>query len=434
MSDIVAVKRVKKKRTKTERLWQQAARLRQSNDHLKAALDNLVLQIQREIVPQEKALAESQIPLGIKLLKLGQRKSLTNRERDTLHGWVMELFEDLQAFDLIDNDLRNHLARYDAFRLGLDLDESEEPHVALNQLVEQQALEAQRQREIEAQQQAEADQHERAQMLDQGKQKIEQALDSVLGPRPEHEADKTDDLFADELKEEIVLEQQLYDQQRKALREEMLADLYEDIDLLFDENDDILDAEEFERLFEEHLRGTQHNDAYTPTDRTDKQHSPMDDSTLQKLFRATAAKLHPDRERDPALRDQKQRLMVSLLKARKRGDIVTIIELYNTWVGSGDVLSDGDQQALYAALEHWLVMLEREKQQIISESPIHFHAYHEYYDQSQRMTDRAIRQRINAISRGVEANQKLSAAITTIKSLKPWLSDRYEQGRWALGY
>jgi hypothetical protein len=73
---------------------------------------------------------------------------------------------------------------------------------------------------------------------------------------------------------------------------------------------------------------------------------------FQRLFRSTAAKLHPDREPDPALRDVKQGLMSDLLKARKTGDVMTILELYQEYVDREQIFSKADEKQLITALEH----------------------------------------------------------------------------------
>jgi hypothetical protein len=441
MSNVVSVKKKKPRQSKFERLWQRATRLKADNDALKSSLDQLILRVQQEVIPYEKALAESQKPLGIKLLTLGQRKTMTNWERETLHEWVGEVFEDLRDFNLIDEDWLNHMARYDAFRMGIELEEGEAPYEALSKKMQQFEEEARARQEEEARAYQEQEQEAREAYFRDGTKKIEMKLDRVLGPRPETTQSQTDDLWKDELDEAISQEQVAYDARREALRAQMLEELNEDIALIFDDQDDDdddfdnlddiddLDAflnEQAEKIFNSFKREGDNEVAENPAGKD----NPLTTDTFQRLFRATAAKLHPDREPDPALRDKKQQLMASLLKARKRGDIITIIDLYKTWVGDQNSLSQTDEKALHSALEQWVSTLEAEKHEIIAESPMHFHVYNEYHHRSKRKVDQSLKKRIDALERAVVANQRLGGSITSLKSLKPWLEQRFEQTRW----
>lgn len=437
MSEIVAVRKPKAIRPKTQKLWQRASRLKNENESLKATLDQLVQRVQQEILPHEKNMAESQMPLCIKLLSLGQRKTLAKWQRQTLHDWILEMFEGFHAFGLVDDELRNHMARYDAFRLGVELEDDEAPYEELGKKLAQFEKEAQRREEEERQQEAEVLEEERAQYIAEGRQSIERELDKQLGRRPEKSENGTGDLWEDDLDAEIQQLQEAYDRKREQYRKVLLDELQEEADYVFgDEDDDFDDMnfEAFERLFTERFEETFFGSEREQAKPEQETGIPLDNGTLQRLFRATAAKLHPDREPDPELRSKKQRLMATLLKARKKGDIITVMELYNTWVGEQERLNKADEKSLQAAIEQWLVVLDRERDEIIATSPMHHHVYDEYYDRSKRKIDQAFRARIDDISEAAEASLTLGAQLSTLKSLKPVLERRFEYNRWSLGY
>lgn len=306
--------------------------------------------------------------------------------------------------------------------MGIELEDCDAPYQELGRKIQQVQEETQARQREEARYFQEQEQQEREAMLVEGKERIERALDDLLGSQPEAGQVQRD-----------------YDNRRAALRAEMLQDLEEDIALLFDEGEEELDAahlddiEDLDEFLNEQAEKI-YNSFNKNTDKEETQAAALSSATFQRLFRATAAKLHPDREPDPALRDEKQRLMATLLKARKRGDIVTVVDLYNTWVGEHNALSQSDEKALHEAMQQWVNTLEREEQEIISESPLHYHVYKQYHHSSATKVDRAVEQRIHALNRAVETNEMLGVTLTSLKSLKPWLEDRFEQHRWSLGY
>ncbi|HGB4869509.1 TPA: hypothetical protein ACIVK9_003356 [Salmonella enterica subsp. enterica serovar Muenchen] len=65
-------------------------------------------------------------------------------------------------------------------------------------------------------------------------------------------------------------------------------------------------------------------------------------SQLSKIYRQIARVVHPDRERDPLKKEEKHRLMQQLVKARKEGDVVTLVTMYDEFVPDGDIVLDSE--------------------------------------------------------------------------------------------
>ena len=116
MSQVITTKKTRKKQSPFEKMWARAINLKKGNEKLEAELAELVERMRKTILPKEIENVKAQTPLLQKLLTLGQRKSLTNWERASLDDWICSLTEEFSRMNLIDNDLRDHLARYDAYR------------------------------------------------------------------------------------------------------------------------------------------------------------------------------------------------------------------------------------------------------------------------------------------------------------------------------
>ncbi|MBV1919706.1 MAG: hypothetical protein KUG73_03430 [Pseudomonadales bacterium] len=69
-----------------------------------------------------------------------------------------------------------------------------------------------------------------------------------------------------------------------------------------------------------------------------KEKNIFSDKWLRTIFRRTANALHPDKERNAALRKEKEGLMAQLLTARDDKDVYSLINLYMQHVDSDDLL------------------------------------------------------------------------------------------------
>ncbi len=415
----------KKKQFAFEKLWARAKKLKAQNAKLASDLEKIVVRLKETVLPQELAVVQAQKPLLITLLQMGQRKSMTQWERQVLDEWIREMLEDFHDHNLIDTKLLNYLARYDAFRMGIELDNNNsEPHQQFIEIVQQAENDRQEQLRQEAQATADSINEFREELRTGGHADIEAELDSILGPRPEITESIATDLFADDLAELHQQHQKQYDEERAILRQKMIDDLLYEIDQITGGSQHgSMDGDSF-------ANDTYNNeDGYSDNPYTDEPETvepQLTDGTFQRLFRATAAKLHPDREADPALRLEKQSLMATLLKARKNGDLLTVLELYENWVGEHAGFSNTDKKSLKHTLKNWVISLEEEQQEIVMQSPLHFRAFNNYHNKSQQKISREISQRIRELQRSANIIEEMSNQITSLKSLKPFLEERYD--------
>ena len=436
MPQITVSPKPNKKKSTFEKLWAQANALKQSNQRLERELNAIVERMQETVIPEELKLVEAQVPLVKKLLDLGQRKSMTKWERQTLDSWILELVDDMHHCSLINDELKDCIARYDAFRMGIELEDSDlPPH---QQFIEKiRAAEDEARQEHEQQQKAHSESREqrREQMIKLANISIAQALDHSLGPRPTIEETPVDDLFESELNEQLKIQQEKYDNDRAELQAQLTKDAFDEIDRLLSEDErsyqfDDLNTDVFDDLLDELFEEPMWSeiDEENGTDCVSKKNNPaLTNDAFQQLFRATAAKLHPDREPDPELCLEKQQLMAKLLKARKHGDLITVLELYETWVGEHAGFNKTDQRALTQTVRQWLKNLDDEKDDIIMQSPLHCRAYNQFHNKSKRKVDTAFELYLSSLEKQQTALNKCSEQIRSLATLKPWLEERYDQ-------
>jgi len=442
MTNLTATKKTgktKSKKSDFQKMWDKADRLQRQNAQLKDRLDGLIESSEQKIRPVEREAAEANLPLLRKLLSMGQRKSLAKWERQILDGWVKELITAMHTFNLSDSQLMDDIARYDAFRMGVALDDSDEDSASPYEQMTLHVQNLQREAEAAAEQersnekaQTEAELNDLNARVDE---LVESILDEQLGPPPavDEKHSHTFDLLQDQLDAELEKRQQEYQEKRNALRDELMAELSKDMRDEFgfspfdndtmDSNDDPFANPDFDF-------NTDFNANYEGANSPAAASAPkIDNQTFHKMFRATAAKLHPDREPDSARRLEKQQLMAELLNARKKGDLLTVFKMYQQHTDNRESFSRDDEKQLALALNQYIDQLEQEKQEIICQSPMHFTVYHRFYNASKKKQDQEIDRHLEKIRANIDITEHVAGAIKSLKTLKPWLEDRYDQLR-----
>lgn len=147
---------------------------------------------------------------------------------------------------------------------------------------------------------------------------------------------------------------------------EMMLDpekLFNTIDRLFSESqDDDENDDEYE-----------HDDAsgshtHNTQDREGNTQQTLDgllkSNEINKLYKKLANILHPDREPEPAKKEEKHLLMVRLSKAKKDHDVWTILGMYHQYVDPTFHFSLADMPAINAQLQHRIDALTAELAEI----------------------------------------------------------------------
>ena len=218
-------------------------------------------------------------------------------------------------------------------------------------------------------------------------------------------------------------------QEEKGGTMDMFEELFDDADLN-KKNEDITEEEDlFEQFYEEIFEEQQ---AYE--DERKKEIQALDQvlkaSSMNKMFRKIAARLHPDREQDPDKKAQKHQQMSALVDARDKRDVLTLFALYEQHVGEPfDQLIDTDHQHLTTLLEHQLMLLEEEREQLIDEIPKSGMIYRRFHKPTKAKVSAHVRSHIKDLEGKIDTLETFASHVTSLKKLKPYLEERYDMNQ-----
>lgn len=159
----------------------------------------------------------------------------------------------------------------------------------------------------------------------------------------------------------------------------------------------------------------------------------LDEKWIKGIFRKAANALHPDKEQDPAKREEKQQLMSELLKARDENDVLTLMGLYHAHVSEEALsINEDSLQSLCDQLQNQLVRLEHEKEQMTSgyDNPIYGIVYNNLFGKTKSQQSKAIGDYIEQLEAEKQGYEEMVASLRNLKVLKLHLEDRYEERRY----
>ncbi|NYT61892.1 hypothetical protein H0A66_06095 [Alcaligenaceae bacterium] len=153
----------------------------------------------------------------------------------------------------------------------------------------------------------------------------------------------------------------------------------------------------------------------------------MQSSSVNRLFRKVAGVLHPDKEQDEALRQDKNRLMGELIQARDTNDIPRLFAFYTEYVGQSPMEALGeDLDGVTQLLERQYLYLCDLKERILDEDLFAGALYRQFHRKTPVATKRVITKHLKDIQSRTNALLALPEDITSLKSLKPYLELRYD--------
>ncbi len=399
-------KRQKKKHTAFSKLWVRAERLRQQNTRLRTDLDALIVRVEKEVRPYELKLGKVRRALVLRLIAFQRYKSLSRTQRLELRSWVAELLEQIGPLGLIDKELSEAVAKDTALELGVELDENSK------QSVEEQ-LQAHLVREEEAEDERADEFFEKT-----VKQRVERRVKDQFG-KIKPAKSETQDMFQsalDSAQQQLEADMAAFSQQAEAeIREEM-------------EKSGFRDGPSLEDMFARFGLGDEEWDNEEEWQDLSPQLAKLDSSVFKRLFRKTANALHPDKEADENQRIEKQQLMGALLAARKQGDLLTIFNMHQAYVGDETELNASDEKQLLEVLKFHIVSLEDEELEIANQSAQHAFVYEHFYAKTKKARDRNIKEYISELVDDEEIEIELLNSLVNLKELKWALEDRYDTG------
>lgn len=150
----------------------------------------------------------------------------------------------------------------------------------------------------------------------------------------------------------------------------------------------------------------------------------LDDAVFKRLFRQTAAALHPDKETDEGKQRDKHVLMTKLLQARKEHDLLTLMQLHERYAENRSALSQADERQLEGVLLQHLLVLQKQKEALAEKSFLHYMAYHQFHDKDSRVVDARFADHLAFYA---QRQASLAAFLDEVKTLKQ-LQERLPMG------
>jgi hypothetical protein len=355
--------------------WALIEKKQQRNKKHQATVAALYVTFQQDVLPQEKLAAESIAKQTRHLIGFIKRKSLAQWQREALMEWIEDNVDVLQSNPFYDPDLTSAL-----------LKEYQSELLSLNP----------------------------------------KANEAVTTDDVEALRDLTDEMF-EGLK--TFTDEELIDfVKNPQLLQQAMKDFLEEQDFGEEEQDD--DEEADDDFFNHWGDGDTGPFGGQPDNKQhqDKLKSLFNGSELAKIYKMLASKLHPDKESDPSLKAHKSELMGLLSKAKKDKDAFTLIQMFETHMPEKALEFDPNiSRALVQLLDEKLAELDREYDGLKNEPGLSAAVWHKLGGKSKKATNKNIAKYLADLTDARVGHEHLINNVTTVKVLKAYLTERYDQ-------
>ena len=154
-------------------------------------------------------------------------------------------------------------------------------------------------------------------------------------------------------------------------------------------------------------------------------------SDLNKLYKKMASRLHPDKESDESLKKEKHELMQQLSKAKRDGDVFTLLQMSQQWLPDFELdLSPSALKAMIRVLETKVNDLNFQHKRIGSDSSIESMVWNRFSARSKKQQQINIQEHIDSLVDCQADIQECIDTLTTVKSVNAYLKERIEAERW----
>ena len=368
-------------------LWLKIEKKQKRNQKFLDDKEKLFVEFQAKVLPFEQQQGMEMVNLVEFLIPLFGRKSLSEYQREELISWIESTLEYLRSHPFladVDHDaLQNKFtAAFTAFiqaqNVEIDIHQIEKVRMDIKHMFE-------------------------------GNMQL------------------TDDEIIDLIKDPSLLNQHI-----QRMDKEISED--EDEDDYDDEENSGEHGEPFERFFEDNFgEDDVHQDPAKEAakDATQKNLDKLFKAgQLNKIYKRLASLLHPDKEQDPAKKEQKHVLMQTLSEARKNKDAFTLLQLYQIHINDGEFSFDpdtlGSMQALLRAKLH---RLDDELYAEKSSNELSTLVWHKFSGRSKKQTDSNIKIHVANIAEEMQENQLMMQQNQTVAQMKKHLQERLEKNR-----
>jgi hypothetical protein len=151
---------------------------------------------------------------------------------------------------------------------------------------------------------------------------------------------------------------------------------------------------------------------------------------LNKIYKKLAAILHPDKEQDPAKKQEKHILMQELSAARKNKDAYTLLQLYQMHINDGEFSADAETlQSIQTLLEEKLYQLDDELIAAKSDNDMVTLVWRKFSARSKKLTEQGFKQHIAELEEDYYQQSILMKQNSSVAKMKKTLQQRIEDNR-----
>ena len=356
-------------------LWIKIEKHQKRNANFTKKRSKLFEQFKQQAQPAEQKLADAITAQVEHLIRFLSKKSLTDKQRNELLGWVS---------DDIDY-LATHL-----FSEGIDVaDLREQINTELTLLTES----------------------------------LDQAVDEESIAEL---ANMLDEMFGGEM--QFNREELIEIIKNPALIQEHVQRFHEKMNEEEIEKDD--DSEEFEQGFEEDF-DYQYNRSFSKRNSKEELgilEKLFKGSQLNKMYKRLAAKLHPDKESDATKKAIKHDLMQQLATARENKDVFTLLTLYHEHIDDDSFNFDAETlAAIEALLSKKVGELNAELKELKSADTPEAIVWEHFHGRSNKITTENIATHTERLEDEIMSINQFIVSTSTLKALKTELNTRIKQ-------
>ncbi|MEA9391434.1 hypothetical protein SJI19_12910 [Acerihabitans sp. TG2] len=145
---------------------------------------------------------------------------------------------------------------------------------------------------------------------------------------------------------------------------------------------------------------------------------------MNKLYKKLANILHPDREPEPAKKEEKHLLMVQLSKAKKNHDVWTILGMYHQYVDPTFHFSQTDMPAINAQLQNRIDALTAELAGITDPYSLPGMILEKFGGKTARSIDNKFKKHSAQLQQMIKAQTQQCSELRSIAMLKRYLAPR----------
>lgn len=197
--------------------------------------------------------------------------------------------------------------------------------------------------------------------------------------------------------------------------------------------DDLGDEQFFDEFFNQQQKNAEDFSGHdTDEDRKrNKLKSLFKASELNKLYKALANRLHPDKEKNQALKAHKSELMSQLAQAKKNKDAFTIISMYQQYIPDNNLELDSEiSETLFSLLNEKLNELDSEYAQIKTPGGLAGMVWQRFGEKTKKAMKHNLALHLSDLEQSQQQITLLLAQTKTVKVLKQQLAERYEQSQF----